>query len=120
MRRASLLVVLVPLLVTSLALPASAGEARGPSGEDGAQGGSTPIEGFWTGEGAASICSFSGLNDVIDEQEPTLTQSYGTFVVLVMNALGVGVQEAKAILGEAPGSACNPTRALWGNPKSQG
>ncbi len=117
MRRASLLAVLVSLLVMGLALPASAGEVRGPSGEGGAQGGSTPIEGFWTGEGAASICSFSGLNDVIDEVEPTRTQSYGTFVVMVMNALGVGVQEAKAILGEAPGFACNPTLAPWGNPK---
>ena len=96
---------------------ASAGEVKGPPGEGGAEGGTTPIDGFWAGEGAASICSFSGLNDVIEEEEPTQTQSYGTFVVLIKNAEGVSAQEAKEILGEAPGHMCNPNRAPWGNPK---
>lgn len=113
--RAPMLVGLVMLLVLSLASVASAGEVKGPPGEGGATGGTTPIDGFWTGDGAASICSFSGLNDVIDENEPTQTQSYGTFLVLIKNLLGVSAQEAKAILGESPGHACNPARA--GNPK---
>jgi len=117
MKRASWLTVLVLLLVMAFAPMALAGESKGPSGPGGATGGSTPIDGFWTGDGAASICSFSGLNDVIDEVEPTRTQSYGTFVVLIMKTAGIGVQEAKAILGEAPSQSCNPNNAPWGNPK---
>jgi hypothetical protein len=116
MRRTALFV-LVMLMVMAFAPMAMAGESKGPSGPGGATGGSTPIDGFWTGEGAASICSFSGLNDVIDAVEPTRTQSYGTFVVLIMKSAGVGVQEAKAILGEAPSQFCNPNHAPWGNPK---
>jgi hypothetical protein len=115
MRRATLLSGLVLVLVMALASAASAGEVKGPSGPGGAEGGTTPIDGFWTGDGAASICSFSGLNDVIDEEEPTRTQSYGTFLVLIKKTLGVSVAEAKAILGESPGEACNP--AKFGNPK---
>jgi hypothetical protein len=115
MRRATLLSGLVLVLVMALASAASAGEVKGPPGEEGAEGGSTPIEGFWTGDGAASICSFSGLNDLIEEMEPTQTQSYGTFLVLIKKTLGVSVAEAKAILGESPGEACNP--AKFGNPK---
>lgn len=117
MRRASLLTALVLLLVMALAPMASAGEAKGPPGPDGAEGGSTPIEGFWTGDGAASICSFSGLNDVIDDFETTQTQSYGTFLVLVKNMFDMTTKEAKAFLGESPGHECNPTRAPWGNLK---
>lgn len=118
MRRTSLLGGLVLLLVMAMASAASAGEVKGPSGPGGAEGGPTPIEGFWTGDGAASICSFSGLNDVIDEMEPTRTQSYGTFMVLIKETLGVSTAEAKALLGESPDDFCNPTRAPWGNPKS--
>ena len=116
-KRASLLMVLVLLLVMALAPVASAGEVKGPSGAGGAEGGATPIAGFWTGDGAASICSFSGLNDVIDEVEPTRTQSYGTFLVLVKNAFGLSTHEAKEFLGESPGQECNPNRAPWGNLK---
>ncbi len=117
MKRALWLCVLVVLLVMTLAPVALAGESKGPSGPGGATGGSTPIDGFWTGDGAASICSFSGLNDVIDEAEPTRTQSYGTFQVLIMKLLGVDAQTAKEILGESPDQLCNPNRAPWGNPK---
>ncbi|MDH3306320.1 MAG: hypothetical protein OEO77_02175 [Acidimicrobiia bacterium] len=117
LKRASLLSVLVLALVMALAPVASAGEAKGPPGPGGAQGGSTPIDGFWTGDGAASICSFSGLNDVVEGFETTSTQSYGTFLVLVMKTFDLGVKDAKAFLGESPGHECNPTRAPWGNPK---
>lgn len=116
-RRASLLSVFVLLLVVALAPVASAGEVKGPPGPGGAEGGTTPIDGFWTGDGAASICSFSGLNDVIDEFETTSTQSYGTFLVLVMKTFDLNVKEAKDFLGESPGHECNPVRAPWGNPK---
>jgi hypothetical protein len=105
------------VLVGAVAPVAGAGESRGPSGPGGATGGSTPIEGFWAGTGAGSICSFSGLNDVIDESEPTRTQSYGTFLVLIMQQAGVDSATAKEILGEAPSDYCNPTVAPWGNPK---
>lgn len=117
MKRAALIGGLALLFVIAPASAAWAGEVRGPSGPGGATGGSTPIDGFWTGDGAASICSFSGLNDVIDEEEPTRTQSYGTFLVLVKKAMNVSTHEAKAILGESPGQECNPNRAPFGNPK---
>ena len=123
MRRALLVAVLAALMVMALAPVASAGEVKGPPGPDGAEGGSTPIAGFWTGDGAASICSFSGLNDVIitdpeDEHfEPTKTQSYGTFLVLIKNFLDMSAQEAKAELG-SPSDECNPTRGY--NPKGVG
>jgi hypothetical protein len=117
MRRALMVAVLAALMVVALAPVASAGEVKGPPGPGGAQGGSTPIAGFWTGDGAASICSFSGLNDVIEGFETTSTQSYGTFLVLVKNLFGLSAQEAQEFLGESPGHECNPTRAPWGNPK---
>jgi hypothetical protein len=104
MKKASLLSALV--LLMTLASVASAGEVKGPPGEDGAEGGVTPIDGFWSGDGAASICSFSGLNDVIDEDEPTRTQSYGTFLVLFGD-----------LLEASPGDECNPARGPIGNPK---
>lgn len=122
-KRLMVLLVVAAMAVVVLAIPATAGEVSGPPGEGGAQGGATPINGFWAGDGAASICSFSGLNDdiITDPQsehfEPTMTQSYGTFVVLIMNLFEVGAQEAKAILGESPGHECNPNRAPFGNPK---
>lgn len=104
-------------LVMAMTSVAGAGEVRGPSGPDGATGGPTPIAGFWSGDGAASICSFSGLNDVIDDEEPTRTQSYGTFLVLIKQQAGVDTKTAKAILGEAPADLCNPNSAPFGNPK---
>ncbi|HEX5614284.1 MAG TPA: hypothetical protein VFZ83_03930 [Acidimicrobiia bacterium] len=117
MKRVVLAAVASVTLVVGLAPAAFAGESKGPSGPGGATGGSTPIDGFWSGDGAASICSFSGLNDIIDEEEPTRTQSYGTFLVLVKKAFGLSTHEAMAALEESPGEACNPTRAPFGNPK---
>lgn len=115
MKKASLLGTFVlAMVVTNVAF---AGEIKGPPGEGGAQGEVTPIDAFWTGDGAGSICSFSGLNDVIDDTEPTQTQSYGTFMTLLMHALGISSHEAKEMLVESPGEECNPTRAPWGNPK---
>jgi hypothetical protein len=113
-RRASLLGALVMVLMMVMASAASAGEVKGPPGPDGATGGPTPIADFWTGGGAASICSFSGLNDVIDEEEPTLTQSYGIFLVHFQNEFGLTTQEVKQLL-PSPGEACNPSK--MGNPK---
>ncbi len=112
---AALALVLAVGYVTSAT--ASAGEVKGPPGPGGAEGGTTPIDGFWTGDGAASICSFSGLNDLIEAEEPTQAQSYGTFLVLVKNFAGVSAQEAMDILGESPGHECNPNRFFLGNPK---
>ncbi len=54
---------------------------------------------------ANSICAFSGLNDVIDEEEPTQTQSFGTFLVLLKNVFDL--ETAKGILG-SPGVECRP------------
>jgi hypothetical protein len=118
MKRASLLSLMV-LAIMALAPLAWAGEVKGPSGPGGATGGPTPVNQFWTGGGAASICSFSGLNDVIDDLEPTRTQSFGTFMVLVKKSAGVSPAEAKEILGETPADSCNPNRAPFGNPKNQ-
>lgn len=117
LKKATLLVAFVLLIVVVMAPMASAGEVKGPPGPGGATGGSTPIDGFWTGDGAASICSFSGLNDVVDDFETTQTQSYGTFLVLVKNRFGLSTHEAKAFLGESPGHECNPNRFFLGNPK---
>jgi hypothetical protein len=52
-----------------------------------------------------SICAYSGLNDELTDMEPTRTQSYGTFLVLVKGMYGL--EAAKAIL-PSPGVACNP------------
>jgi hypothetical protein len=118
---AAIALMLVVGLTTSST--ASAGEVGGPPGPDGAEGGDTPIGGFWTGDGAASICSFSGLNDVIINDpedphfEPTQTQSYGTFLVLIKNLAGVKAKDAKQIMGESPADTCNPNAAPFGNPK---
>jgi hypothetical protein len=75
---------MVMMLVLS-ASAAFAGEAKGPPGPDGATGGKTPIKALQSEETPAgpanSICAFSGLNDVIEDAEPTQTQSYGTFLV---------------------------------------
>ncbi len=117
MKKALVAVASAFLLTVAVAPAAGAGEVRGPSGPGGATGGSTPVDGFWGGTGAASICSFSGLNDVIDDEEPTRTQSYGTFLVLVKQQAGVDTATAKEILGESPADSCNPTRAPFGNPK---
>ncbi|MEN8235269.1 MAG: hypothetical protein ABFR89_10150 [Actinomycetota bacterium] len=104
MRRPTLIALLAALMVMAMTLGASAaiaGEVKGPPGPDGAEGGATPV----ASHTAHSICSFSGLNDVIDEMEPTQTQSYGTFLVLIKKAYGM--EAAKAML-PSPGMACNP------------
>ena len=117
-KRLMMLLVVAAMAVAVLAVPAAAGEVSGPPGENGAEGATTPIDGFWIGDGAGSICSFSGLNDEIVDDEPTQTQSYGTFVSYIMLTFDVSVQEAKAILGDSPGQECNPNRAPWGNPRT--
>ena len=120
MRRRSTVALLAALMLMVMTLGASAafaGEVSGPPGPGGAEGGATPVADFWTGGGAASICSFSGLNDVIEAEEPTQTQSYGTFLVLVMNTFDLSAQDAKAFLGESPGHECNPNGFFLGNPK---
>lgn len=81
---------------------AFAGEVKGPPGPDGATGGNTPVNDYV----AASICSFSGLNDVVEGFETTRTQSYGTFLVLIKSQ--TDLETAKSIL-PSPGMACNPT-----------
>jgi hypothetical protein len=118
-KRLMMLLVVAAMSVAVLAIPAAAGEVSGPPGAEGAEGASTPIDGFWDGDGAGSICSFSGLNDVIDDEEPTQTQSYGTFLVLVRQTFPeMSLQEAKEFLAESPGHECNPNRAPWGNPRT--
>lgn len=108
MRRTTLVVALAMVMVLSTAAVAFAGEVKGPPGPDGATGGDTPIASFR----AASICSFSGLNDEItfdgEFPEPTRTQSYGTFLVLIKKSAGLSAQEVKQLL-PSPGVACNPT-----------
>ncbi len=120
MKRLSRLTALVAVLVMSFASVAAAGEVKGPPGDNGAEGGATPVADFWTGDGPASICAFSGLNDEINEFETRHVQSYGVFLVLVKNGFGLTTHEAKAFLGESPGHECNPTKAPWGNPKKAG
>jgi hypothetical protein len=99
---------------------ALAGEISGPPGPDGAEGGATPIAGFWSGDGAASICSFSGLNDDRNADlgggalEDTQTQSFGTFMNYLSEIFGITKAEARVELG-SPGVYCNPSK--FGNPK---
>ena len=109
MRRFNRIVVLGVLMVMVLVLSASAalaGEVKGPPGPGGAEGGATPVASYQ----ARSICSFSGLNDEItydgEFPEPTQTQSYGTFLVLI-KSFGFSAQEVKQML-PSPGVACNP------------
>jgi hypothetical protein len=126
MRRRTVVALFAALMVMAMTLGASAafaGEVSGPPGEGGAEGEATPVAGFWAGTGAASICSFSGLNDVIitdpesPDFEPTQTQSYGTFLVLIKKTFNLSTEDAKAFLGDSPDQQCNPNRAPWGNPK---
>ncbi len=114
MKRPMRVVVLAALMVMMLVLSASAalaGEVKGPPGPGGAEGGETPIASYR----AKSICSFSGLNDEITTEgpfpEPTQTQSYGTFLVLIKKSMRISAQEAKQLL-PSPGFACNPTRGF--------
>jgi hypothetical protein len=108
MRRTTFIVALAMAMVLSTATVAFAGEVKGPPGPGGATGGDTPISSYR----AASICSFSGLNDEItfdgEFPEPTQTQSYGTFLVLIKKSTGMSVQQVKQFL-PSPGVACNPT-----------
>ena len=112
-KRLMMLLVVAAMGVAVLAVPAAAGEVSGPPGDAGAEGASTPIAGFWTGDGAASICSFSGLNDAIEEAEPFQTQSYGSFIV----EFGKEAVDSNPE-GGPPGLACNPTKGP--NPKGVG
>lgn len=87
-----LVIAAATLAIVSAAAPAIAGEVNGNGAE-------LPLNG-------ASLCKYSGLNDEWTAQEPTLTQSYGTFFVLIKGL--AGVDGAKAAL-PSPGVACNPT-----------
>jgi hypothetical protein len=112
-KRLMMLLVVAAMGVAVLAGPVAAGEVSGPPGDGGAEGAWTPIHDFWTGDGAASICSFSGLNDVIEETEPFQTQSYGSFIVeFGKEAVDTNPE------GGPPGLACNPTTGH--NPKGVG
>lgn len=89
MRRSLLVVVLAMLMVVALAGTASAGEITG-TGE------STPIRDHV----AASICSFSGLDDA-DDDGFDRTQSWGQIPKAFRDVLTAA--------GLHPGDACNPT-----------
>lgn len=99
--RIAVLAIVMAMMLVAGAGAALAGEVKGPPGPGGAEGGATPIASYR----AHSICSFSGLNDVIEEMEPTQTQSYGTFLVLIKKMYDL--ETAKAML-PSPGLACNP------------
>ena len=79
------------------------------AGEVNGNGKELPLKG-------ASICKFSGLNDEINEEEPTRTQSYGTFLQFFGKAAaadmgvapGAGIKMFKEFI-PSPGFACNPT-----------
>ena len=78
------------------------------AGEVNGNGKELPLKG-------ASICKYSGLNDEINADEPTRTQSYGTFLQFFGKgaAAGMGVSPGagiKFVKGEfpSPGMACNP------------
>lgn len=105
MKRSVLVALMATVMVMASAGAALAGEVKGPPGPGGAEGGETPIAGFWTGDGAASICSFSGLNDVINDEEPIKVQSYGQFIKLFGKDNVDNNPE-----GGPPGVACNPNR----------
>jgi hypothetical protein len=119
-RKLIVLVLLMTLIMVFGASSALAGEAKGPSGPvsfenpdyPGATGGPTPVNGYI----AQSICSFSGLNDVIIDEpgpkyEPTLTQSYGTFIVL----FGKEAVDNDPH-GGSPGETCNGHTGLLAGP----
>ena len=63
-----------------------------------------------------SICKYSGLNDEVNEEEPTRTQSYGTFLQYFGKQVagmmdmppGAGIQMLKDGGIPSPGVACNP------------
>jgi hypothetical protein len=88
-------------LTVSSAGMAMAGEVNGNGKE-------LPLKG-------ASICKFSGLNDEITADEPTRTQSYGTFLQLygkwaaagMESSPGAGIRAVKSGF-PSPGMACNP------------
>lgn len=88
MRRSSLVVVLAMLMVVVMAGTASAGEITGT-------GKSTPIRDHV----AASICSFSGLDDA-DDDGFGRTQSWGQ--------LSKADRAFLTAIGFSPGKACNP------------
>jgi hypothetical protein len=84
------------------------GSGVAAAGEVNGNGKELPLKGH-------SICKFSGLNDEINEDEPTRTQSYGTFLQFFgkyyggmqgMNP-GEGIRMFKEFI-PSPGMACNP------------
>ena len=79
------------------------------AGEVNGNGEELPLKG-------ASICKYSGLNDEINAEEPTRTQSYGTFLQFFGKGAapemgvspGAGTKPVKG-MSPSPGGACNPT-----------
>ena len=79
------------------------------AGEVNGNGKELPLKG-------ASICKYSGLNDEINAEEPTRTQSYGTFLQFFGKGAaaemgvspGAGIKFMKGNI-PSPGVACNPT-----------
>ncbi len=112
MKRLLLTLALALSLVLSVAGAASAGEVTG-KGKD------TPIRDFWEGGGAASICSFSGLNDwPWDPENPGIpdpegfgrTQNWGQLPKELRDMIRAGNSPAPGHL-EAPNVSCNPAHA---------
>ena len=91
------------------AAPAFAGEVNG-------NGKQLPLKGN-------SVCKYSGLNDEINAEEPTRTQSYGTFLQFFGKGYaqmagmtpGAGIQALKEGMIPSPGMACNPTKGFDGH-----
>jgi hypothetical protein len=112
MKKLLLALALAAVMVLSVAGMASAGEITGT-------GDATPIGDFWTGGGAASICSFSGLNDwPWDPENPGIddpegfgrTQNWGQLPKQLRDDIRAGNSPAPGHL-EAPNVSCNPAHA---------
>lgn len=88
----------VAALAVAGAAPAVAGEVNG-------NGKPLPLKG-------KSICKYSGLNDEVTPDEPTRTQSFGTFLVLIKKQMGGSPQDVIGTILPSPGDACNPTKGF--------
>lgn len=94
----------------SAALITGFGGGVAAAGEVNGNGDELPLKGN-------SICKYSGLNDEVNAEEPTRTQSYGTFLQFFGKGYaeamgltpGAGIQALKDGMIPSPGVACNPT-----------
>jgi hypothetical protein len=86
------------VLAVAGASPATAGEVNG-------NGDPLPLKG-------KSLCKYSGLNDEVTPDEPTRTQSFGTFLVLIKKQAGLKPGEVRGAILPSPGDACNPTKGF--------